>query len=317
MNFEICLAQDNKEWDDFVDNSSQGNIFQKSYFLRSLLNPFSCYFIESGNKKLAGVVVMEDSNMMCKAPFCYCQYQGIIFSNYINSKLNHSRIPLEYKIVEFIINKLVDKYSNFNMSLAPEFKDIRPFLWYNYGKENKPKFNINNSYTSILDIIDLNFDEYLSSIRNNRRREIKKADVSIVNSTDIPKFLEIYQRMFKRNNITLTPFEVDLVESITNAALNNNFGWLKSAITDDNSIAAMSLFLYDKKRSYYLFGANEPSLRKGCGSTALMIENIKFSYQLGLESVDFVGANSPNRSDYKISFNSKLQPYWEVSLNQI
>jgi hypothetical protein len=45
-----------------------------------------------------------------------------------------------------------------------------------------------------------------------------------------------------------------------------------------------------------------------------MIKNICMARELGCKYLDFVGVNSPRRGDYKLSFNGKLTPYYEVSL---
>ena len=84
------LIEDFKEWDRLVENSYQGNIFQSSLFLKSLNIPFKCYFVKSDNLIYSGIIVLEKDNEMYKFP-PYCQYQGIIFSELVNNKKNHSR----------------------------------------------------------------------------------------------------------------------------------------------------------------------------------------------------------------------------------
>ena len=34
-----------------------------------------------------------------------------------------------------------------------------------------------------------------------------------------------------------------------------------------------------------------------------------------IKKIDFFGTNSPLRGDFKTSFNSKIQPYFEISYN--
>ena len=47
-----------------------------------------------------------------------------------------------------------------------------------------------------------------------------------------------------------------------------------------------------------------------------MIKNIESAFKKNLNEVDFVGANSPNRSDYKISFNANLYSYYSSSFQK-
>ena len=72
------------------------------------------------------------------------------------------------------------------------------------------------------------------------------------------------------------------------------------------------LWLDDGRTSFFLFGAAEPGERDQGGYTYLSVQAIKDAFENGCAEVDIVGANSPNRSDYKISFNAELKPYFEV-----
>jgi lipid II:glycine glycyltransferase (peptidoglycan interpeptide bridge formation enzyme) len=74
------------------------------------------------------------------------------------------------------------------------------------------------------------------------------------------------------------------------------------------------LFIYDDRTAYYLFGANDPEYRNTSAGTFLLMQLIKDAFANGLDEVDFVGVNSPNRGDYKISFNADLEPYFVTSL---
>jgi lipid II:glycine glycyltransferase (peptidoglycan interpeptide bridge formation enzyme) len=74
----------------------------------------------------------------------------------------------------------------------------------------------------------------------------------------------------------------------------------------------MAFFVTDSKCAYYLFGANDPELREANASSKLLIDNIVIFADQGLEKFDFVGVNSPQRGDFKLSFNAELIPYQEV-----
>jgi lipid II:glycine glycyltransferase (peptidoglycan interpeptide bridge formation enzyme) len=63
-----------------------------------------------------------------------------------------------------------------------------------------------------------------------------------------------------------------------------------------------------------LFGANDPAMREANASSKLLLDNIALSAQKGLQIFDFVGVNSPQRGDFKLSFNAELVPYQEVHL---
>jgi hypothetical protein len=43
-----------------------------------------------------------------------------------------------------------------------------------------------------------------------------------------------------------------------------------------------------------------------------MIKSIQLISEMGLKKIDFIGINSPNRGDFKLSFNPKIFQYYEV-----
>ncbi len=302
------------DWDAFVAASPQGNIFSHSRYLKSLGVQYTCHFVKksTNGEALAGVAVIENGNAMNAAPFTFTPYLGILFGQ-ATGQPNYKRVTNEFVLTEFLIQRLIARYGNFNMALSHTFADLRPFLWHNYHEVDAPHFVVRNRYTAILDLHYFQIDEYLKTIRAVRRQEFKKTTTTISETTDVPLFLELYQKTFKRQGIDVNKQQIELVKNIVSASLENRYGRLSMAATSEG-IASMSLFIYDSCSAYYLFGANDPDLRNSGASTALMVDNIRAMAELGLSQLDFVGVNSPNRGDFKLSFNPRLTAYNEVEL---
>ena len=49
--------------------------------------------------------------------------------------------------------------------------------------------------------------------------------------------------------------------------------------------------------------------------TFLLLNMIKHAFDSGYEEIDFLGLNSPNRADFKISLNAELVPYFITSID--
>jgi lipid II:glycine glycyltransferase (peptidoglycan interpeptide bridge formation enzyme) len=199
------------------------------------------------------------------------------------------------------------------MALSPYFKDLRPFQWHNYGKNDLPQFEIRQRYTGHVSLIDFEINSYLANVRTVRRQEYRKTLAVIEPSNDLKSFLKLYQLTFDRQGISVDGPTLSLVESICSKALENGYGHLSCAQVDGQA-ASMAFFVTDSKCAYYLFGANHPDLRDANASSKLLIDNIATFAAQGLEKFDFVGVNSPQRGDFKLSFNAELIPYQEVHL---
>jgi CelD/BcsL family acetyltransferase involved in cellulose biosynthesis len=152
------------------------------------------------------------------------------------------------------------------------------------------------------------------TVRSVRRQEFKKNTARIYKTNEIDIFLTLYREMFLRQGITVDESAIELIRKICLSALDGGYGRFCKAQVD-GEIHAMTFFLFDENFAYYLFAANNPVHRSSGSATALMFDNINWAAKKGLKAVDFVGVNSPNRGDFKISFNSYLKPYYEIKLS--
>jgi hypothetical protein len=176
-------------------------------------------------------------------------------------------------------------------------------------------FQVSLFYTAELDLHEsADLDTYLAGIRNLRRREYRRAKslgFRAIESTDYPLLSKLYRLTFERQQLDTAGHE-QVVANIARVAVEGGFGKMLACVDEQGRTASMTLFLYDDRCGYYLIGANDPELRNTGASTCLMVENIVRCRDMGLKKVDFVGANSPNRGDYKISFNTAVVPYFTV-----
>jgi len=315
--FKLGVLKDAKEWDRAVDASPQGSIFCKSFFLNSLETDYVCYVVFLKEKKLAGVCVLLDENNLPRiAPYVFGVYEGFMFFD--TEKDNHSRVKFEFEISEFLIKELLKKYNKLSICHSYNYKDLRAFQWYNYNEPEKSRFKIDLRYTGILNILNLNFDEYLKNIRKCRKQEYQYAlsryKVTVRESDDVEALDNLHKLTLKRSGGHRTALESNLLKKISLACLKNKKARLLIAFKGTKEISA-NLFIFDDKRGYYLFGANHPGYRDTGASTYLLLEQIKYCMSKGLKEVDFIGVNSPNRGDYKLSFNGRLEPYFETHFN--
>lgn len=318
MEFVLTISNDNSEWDALVAASPQGSVFSGSRYLRALNSPCTRYVIRTPHgEALAGAAVMENVEApgMHPAPFPFTPYQGILFGQTVAAQPRHKRVTTEFRLTDFIIKNLIERYGNFSMALSLAFDDLRPFLWHNYHQPDAPHFTIRNRYTAMLELKGFQLDAYLKSIRAVRRQEFNKSTAKTAETFDVALFLGLYRKTFERQGIAVSEQQQTLVRDICASALAHGYGRL-SVAASDVGVASMALFIYDERCAYYLFGANDPERRNSGASTLLMVDNIRSMAERGIAKLDFVGVNSPNRGDFKLSFNPELTRYHEVQLLQ-
>lgn len=317
--WSICFKEDKKVWDTFVATSPQRSIFVYSKFLDSLLANYDLVTCYDKDRIVAGTVVIHtDSGEPVDTPFPFTQYQGILLADH-SSLPAHSQITHEFRIVEYLVEQLTQYYRKFCLCQSWRLRDLRPLQWHNYHEPDKGLFKIDLRYTGILDINEYHdFDNYVSSVRTVRRQEFRKSSrlLKLKMSDDGELLDDLHARTFERQNIKRTHQESVLVKSIFRHAIAGNYGKMGCATLDEVPISAV-LFLYDDRTAYYLFGANDPSHRNTGSGTFLLMHMIEDAFRKGIQEIDFVGVNSPNRGDFKISLNAELKPYFITSIDSV
>jgi Acetyltransferase (GNAT) domain len=317
MSLQLRQCLDDTNWDQFVEDSPQGSIFCSSGFLAALGESFERYFIVEANVPLAAAVLLMRDGIPLPAPYPFSCYHGVMFSRYVDELPLHRGVPERLRLVDFLLAELSKRYSRLSFCLHYQFPDLRSFLWFNYHEPQNGKFMVEVHYTGLLSLpkSETN-EEYLRRVRELRRREYLRAvreGVVVECSNDIDLLDRLHELTFKRQSISRSEDEVRLVRSIARQAVSRRFGKLLVARTATGEAASAYLFLLDRKCGYYLFGANHPDLRKTAASSYLMFHVFDTLRSEGIHYVDFCGINSPNRGDFKTSFNARPTPYFVVN----
>ena len=302
-------------WDKFVEESPQGTVYSKSVLITSIFPDSKFFIVKNSEEILGGVSLLIGSDKKLINNPVYIQYYNSILFKDNSNLLFHKKIKQELRITEIIINEVTNNYKDFHCINTPSFKDIRPFQWFNYHDKTSGVFDNKVNFTPFLNIKNIDLDILIENLRADRRREYKsdktKLDIKLSKNVDV--LSELHHLTFERQKINRSNAEIKIFDKLVKVSIENNFGELSICEFQGIPIAA-NLFLYDNKRSYYQFGAQHPDYRKIPGSTKLILHSILNTQKRGLTEVDFVGANSPERSDYKISFNCELKNYYSSSL---
>jgi Acetyltransferase (GNAT) domain len=308
------------DWDSFVAASPQGSIFCQTAFLDALENRYDLWFLEEAGRPQAGVVILLQDNKVMNAPFPFTLYQGILFAEHGYALPPHRRSSWILKMTESLLEALTQEYSRLSFCLHYAHNDLRGLQWFHYHEPEKGQFKFNLYYTGLIDLATPpDFESYLATIRQTRRNVYKQAlshGLIAEQSRDVDILDRLHRLTFARQGIDLREQANKLVQSITTAAISSGFGELLICKTAAGETASATLFLYDRKFGYYLFGANDPAHHKTNSGTFLLLENIKHCYERSIRCVDVVGINSPNRGDFKTSCNAMPMPYFTATWEQ-
>ena len=309
-----------EKWDQFIDDSANGTIFSKSYYLESSSSNYKVFYCYRKAELRAALSVVESDDKKDLILNDFIIYNGIMY-NKPGNKQNHSQQYSEQlEIQSFIAKELSNLYKNIEISLHPSIIDIRSFLWVNYG-ESKPQYKSNIRYTTYVDISDFKDSKRLEDISiyskasTSRRQQIRyalKKNYKTVSSEDSKLFIDFYEKTMDRQDIDVENNILENMKILIDKLLLQKVAKIYASYDELNEISSMAFFGWDNKRAYYIFGANDPAKRNGHSGTNVLWEAFYDLSQMNINKVDLEGINSPYRGWFKLSFGGDIIPYYEV-----
>jgi hypothetical protein len=318
MNYELRKSTDNEEWDAFVLKSPQNNIYCMTDFLDSGNQDYDCLFVVKGELILLGALIIKKKSK--ESDLVYWPYQGVLLSEYVESISSHKKNKICLSAVQFLLTELESIYSSTNFSLHHSLIDLRAFQWHNYNNDKGFKPNLVLKYTGILRIDEVqNFNEILANVRTVRRQEYKKCiknGFKIEQSTDVGTLTLLSKKTFERQGLKISTQALAHTENYVKKILSKNIGRLTICKNNLGAPVSACLFLFDNKTGYYHIGGSDPDYRNEGISSYTLLDQIHYCLKQGLSSIDFMGINSPNRGDFKTSFNADPKTYFDLSFEK-
>uniref|UniRef100_UPI004047B096 GNAT family N-acetyltransferase n=1 Tax=Algoriphagus sp. TaxID=1872435 RepID=UPI004047B096 len=309
MTLEINKINDD-DWDNIQLISKHSSVYTTSTFLNSSKISVSKIVFKENEQIIATAIIKKDFDV-----YDYSLYQGINIVQSNSKNINKNFIK-EFAVLKEIIELLTKEFDHFTLNLSFRFIDLRPFLWHNYNFEYKKHFILDLKYTGIINLSNYeNFDIYLNSIRSVRRQEYRKCitnKFNILESNNLEEFFRLYILTFERQDMHVSDAEISNIRDLCKMMFDKELAKMFYCVNKDGVImSAIIVFIYNNNM-YYQFGATDPIFRNTGASVMLILNAIKIAYQNKIEFFDMVGINSPNRGDFKMSFNANPYPYYNV-----
>lgn len=313
---ELSEWHDAEAWDRWVSASPQHSVFATTAFMESLKVDMHRWMLTRNGEPQAAALILTRQGQVIRAPHPYTMYQGVFYPDWAAQLPLHRRSRWEIDMTAELLHRLSQRYDTLSFCLHPSITDIRAFQWFNFHAAEQGQFGISLRYTARLATAALaDPTAYQASIRDSRRydcRKAAKAGLVVAPSNDVDVLELLYGRTLERQGQEFPDLYRRLLRQIAGAALAGGYGELLICRNPTGEALSASLFLHDRDCAYWLFGGNDPDGRDSGSGTFLLVEGLRSAYERGAKWVDFCGVNSPNRGDFKTSFNAEVHPYVEV-----
>ena len=143
MNFRKLSKIELSYWDEFVDNSPEGSIYAKSFYLISKGCDFSINIIERNKTILGGIVLCRNELGVYSNPL-FVKYLGVFYAD--EKILGPSSKRRKYKIDRILLSNIKTNFI-FSYDFHPNYNNWMSFYWDSYFQTTKYTYQIffNNS----------------------------------------------------------------------------------------------------------------------------------------------------------------------------
>ena len=271
------------------------------------------YFIVNDEAGIVcGYALDTDGSTPTSLPIGFCPYNQILRHKSVTQ--NSVRCVGGER---FLIHSIVKKFGKFNFISSPKNQDVRSALFLEHDVP-EVSASVKLKYTAIIDIgSETSLETTRRNYKKRRKHGIKKAEKHgyvISKNFSLDELKNLYKSTFSRNGLFVDESELKKMELIVHFA-EKNCGYVV-LVRDSQSVAsAAAVCLTDRDTAYSIFILNdENSISDGCASLCVDAA-ISKAYEFGLSRFDFIGANSPGRGDFKLSFGAELKPYYQLGVS--
>lgn len=302
MKVQYLLETDYSNWDNFVDNSPQGYIWNYSWWLETITNSdFKiCVLLDDDDIIVAGISLPYFSTHKIHMPLL-TQSLGILFEDM--NKRNNMRLQKqltnqkEYTIQLFeYIKRDISFFSlrfnyNYEYWLPLYWKGCSQTTWYTYVID----------YSNY--ILEDEFKRFSKGHKWILNKVEKKSDLKVVKTNDIEEYLKESDKTYLRQGVK-KPYSNELVRRLHREISSRGLGTILKIIDSEERVHAIAYYLHNNKEAYYWLGASDEQLRDSGGHTYLTWHAIKYFstrtrfFNFGGSMIEHVERNFRNFSAY-------------------
>ncbi len=310
-----------EEWNIFNNNSINKSIFCDLDFLSLEKSKKKFFSIFKNQECVAKFFLLATNDKKIALP------NELIFTPIIYRKISNqtqsSSITEKNEILAAYAYFILKKYDEAKFCLDYLSNDLRAFEWINFI-EKKELFSIKRiKYTQIIDLKNIDseifsdmtlFKNFSSRIKQSIKYS-KEENLEVKEEFDENFYINTLDKTFTRQNLK-PDFDIIKRAKIFGKLRENRKIFMFISYNKNKKIC-FSLFGVIKDKAIYLHGGRSENV-KGDNSLAhnLLNSMIFLKKNLGVETLDLEGVNSPQRAFFKAGFGGELKPYYMIKFKK-
>jgi GNAT superfamily N-acetyltransferase len=294
-----------EEWDHFVDESPQGCIFCRSWWLEAVCpQGFEVLVLRKGGRIVAGMPLVTlrkwGYTYVCMPQLTQTLGPLLVPSN---RQTYEGRLSHEMGLLESLVEAIPD-FAYFSVRFHSSLTNWLPFYWAGYEQTTL--------YSYILTGLT-NLDQVFSDFAHMKRKNIKKAEklVEVREDLSAEDFYANHAMTLHKQGLSIL-YRYELFKSIYDAAHRNHAGKTWYAVDDQQNIHAAIFVVFDRKSAYYLISSIDPDYRSSGAATLLLRDAIAHVSQY-TKRFDFEGSMIRGVEGSFRRFGAVQTPYFQLT----
>jgi hypothetical protein len=296
-------------WDSFVASSPQGTTFNTSLWASIIREVFgiqhTIYGALDGDQLAGGVSLFHKKkaglNVVTRVPLT--PYNGILFHPPEGEKSQKTSTERQ-EIMRVLLERLEKQFKFVDLVLHPSVCDMRPFLWRHW--HTLPQYTHVNSLTDLT--------QTWTHLSSSLRRKINRAEekqIRMVEKDDPALLLKLQEMSYSKAGlkpVLSLPVFQQYCELVRRAGLLRIF----SAVDPEANVHAERAVIVHKAEAFDWIAGTNLQIEDEHGNQFLVWEILKRLSAEGVQTFDFLGANTPSVTEFKRAFGGKFACYFEV-----
>ena len=294
-----------EEWDAFVDASSQGCIFCRSWWLDAVCpGGYELLTLRRGGRIVAGMPIVRYRRWGIQAIHMpqLTQTLGPLLGP-PTSENYEKQLSSEMELLGELV-AAIPRVSHTSFFCHPSFTNWLPFYWAGYQQTTR--------YTYVIEDIG-DPEAAFARFAHSKRKNIKKAEKLVEVREDMPP-REFYghHAMTLRKQGDAISHSYELFERIHRATCERGAGKTWFAVDADGRIHSAIFVVFDAKSAYYLISTIDPEHRNS-GSATLLVKRAIEHLAPHTRAFDFEGSMDPGVESSFRKFGATQKPYFHLS----
>ncbi len=290
-------------WDEFVNDSPQGDLFCYSWWLEAVTRgDFKIIVVTENNRIASGIILPFFGAGRINEPYL-TRTGGVLYGKPGNES-PRKRLSMERGWLNALLDQ-VDAGRVVQMCMHHNFKDWLPFRWRGYSQTTR--------YTYILDYEKSRIDDIFRNIAKDQREVIRRAvrnNIRVEETDDLALAYAYSCLSFRRQNKKF-PYPLSDVERLDEAVKAKGRRAIFKSVDAQQNVHAVFYVVYDEKSAYCLLSGGDPLLRSQGGHTLIIWHVIKY-FSDKVRILNFGGSDIQPIEKHLRSFGGTQTQYFHI-----